>query len=139
LVDAQRVKRLALINTEIPGHRPPWIQLYQFLMRVPGAPLIFRQLLRSDLFLRSGMGFGGCFCNLDLINGDFRDRFVTPYVRSAQKTAGMGRYLVGLQWKVVDELAQRHAELRMPVLLVWGQEDPTFPIDRAREMVAQLP
>jgi pimeloyl-ACP methyl ester carboxylesterase len=33
LADSARVENLALINTEMPGHRPPWIPLYQFLMR----------------------------------------------------------------------------------------------------------
>jgi pimeloyl-ACP methyl ester carboxylesterase len=138
LADPQRVERLVLINTEIPGHRPPWIVPYQYLMRLPGSRLMFRQLMRSRAFLRSGMGFGGCFSDLDLIDGDFHARFVAPYVSSAEKTAGMARYLVGLHWNIVDALAQRHAELRMPVLLVWGEDDPTFPIDRARGMIPQF-
>jgi pimeloyl-ACP methyl ester carboxylesterase len=138
LADPQRVERLVLINTEIPGHRPPWIVPYQYLMRLPGSPLVFRQLMRSRAFLRSGMGFGGCFSNLDLIDGEFRERFVEPYVASAHKTEGMARYLVGLHWNIVDGLERRHAELRMPVLLVWGEDDPTFPIARARAMIPQF-
>ena len=138
LADPGRVERLVLINTEIPGHRPPWIVPYQYLMRIPGSPLAFRQLMRSRAFLRSGMGFGGCFSNLDLIDGEFRERFVEPYVHSAHKTDGMARYLVGLHWDVVDGLAVRHGELRMPVLLVWGEDDPTFPIERARAMIPQF-
>lgn len=139
LMDPQRIKRLIMINTEIPGHRPPWVQLYQFLMRVPGTPSLFRLLLASRLFIRSGMGFGGCFSNLDLIDGDFRERFINVYVRSAKKTESMGRYLTGLKWPIVDDLARRHAELKMPVLLIWGEDDPTFPVERARQMLPQFP
>ena len=139
LADPQRMQRLVMINTEIPGHRPPWIPLYQWLMRLPGSQLSFRQLLRSRAFLRSGMAFGGCFCDLSLIDGEFRERFVTPYVRSARATEGMARYLVGLHWDTVDGLAQRHAEIRMPVMLLWGEDDPTFPVERARAMAPQLP
>jgi len=139
LVDGARLDRLALINTEIPGHRPPWIPLYQWLMRaIPGAPLFFRQLLRSGAFVRSGMGFGGCFYDLALIEGEFREQFITPYIESARRTDGMARYLTGLYWDSVDALRQRHAELRMPVLLVWGEDDPTFPIALAREMAEQF-
>src|SRR5689334_3895246 len=36
LVDGARVARLVLTNTEIPGHRPPWIPMYQALAAVPG-------------------------------------------------------------------------------------------------------
>jgi hypothetical protein len=42
----------------MPRHRPPWIPLYQFLMRLPGTPAVFGLLLSSDAFLRSPMGFG---------------------------------------------------------------------------------
>src|SRR5690349_24264060 len=56
-----RVRALAIINSEIPEHRPPWIQLYQMLMYLPGTLAGFKLLLRSRTFLRSGMGFGGCF------------------------------------------------------------------------------
>ena len=139
LIDRARVERLVLINTEIPGHRPPWIPLYQHLMRgLPGSPAVFRLLLRSRLFLRSGMGFGGCFKNLNLIDGDFHTHFIAPYIASAKRTDGMRRYLAGLYWDTVDAFQQRHAELRMPVLLLWGEDDPTFPAPLAREMATQI-
>ena len=139
LVDGARVDRLVLINTEMPGHRPPWIRLYQWHIRlIPGAPLLLRQLLRSNAFVRSGMGFGGCFHDLALIEGEFREQFITPYIESARRTDGMARYLTGLHWNTVDGLRQKHAELRMPVMLVWGEDDPTFPIALAREMALQF-
>jgi 3-oxoadipate enol-lactonase len=39
----------------------------------------------------------------------------------------------------VDALRGRHAELAMPVLLLWGEDDPTFPVALAREMARQIP
>lgn len=87
LIDGSRMDKLAIINTEMPGHRPPWIRLYQRLLCLPGAALIFR--------------------------------------------------LIGIPWDVVDALGQRHAELHMPVLLIWGEDDPTFPIALARDMAKQ--
>ena len=134
-----RVEKLALVNTEIPRHRPPWIPLYQALMRVPGSLAAFRLLLRSRAFLRSPMGFGGCFCDLDLLEGDFRAHVVEPLVRSPLRRDGMRRYLIGAKWEPVDALERDHARLAMPVRLVWGADDPTFPVALAREMVKQLP
>lgn len=140
LMDSARVERLVMINTEIPGHRPPWIPFYQMLMRqLPWAPATFRVLLRSRVFLRSPMGFGGCFNDLSLIDGDFHANFVAPYIASARRTDGMRRYLSDLYWEPVDAFRQRHAELRMPVLLLWGEDDPTFPQALAREMAKQIP
>lgn len=140
LMDLARVDKLALINTEMPGHRPPYIQLYQWQMRLlPGATFVFRWLLRLRLFVRSRMAFGGAFHDLDLLDGEFGGQFISSYIHSAQRTDGMVRYLMGIPWDVVDALAQRHAELRWPVLLVWGEDDPTFPIALARKMTMQFP
>ena len=61
LEDGTRIDRLILINTEMPRHRPPWIPLYQFLMQLPGTLTVFGLLLQSKAYLRSPMGFGGCF------------------------------------------------------------------------------
>ena len=139
LEDGARIERLALINTEIPRHRPPWIPLYQFLMRVPGALPAFTVLLRSRVFLRSGMGFGGCFTDLRLIEGDFHEQVVEPLLRSAVRRDGMRRYLLGAMWEPVDALERDHARIAMPVRLIWGADDPTFPVEQARRMVRQLP
>lgn len=138
-IDDPRVERLILINTEIPSHRPPWIPLYQFLMKLPGTQSAFGLLLRSRWFLRSGMGFGGCFADLALIDGPFTEHVVAPLLHSPARMDGMAHYLTGLTWEPVDALATGHARLRMPVLLVWGADDPTFPVALAREMVRQIP
>ena len=139
LIDGKRIDELVLINTEIPGHRPPWIPLYQFLMRLPGATAAFGVLLRSQTFLRSGMGFGGCFVDMRLIEGDFARHVIQPLLQSSRRMEGLSSYLRGAMWGPVDALAQDHARLTMPVQLIWGADDPTFPIDLARAMVRQLP
>ena len=137
--DAARVEKLALINTEMPNHRPPWIPLYQFLMRSPVTPTAFKLLLRSDVFLRSRMGFGGCFNDMSLIEGDFREHVIEPLIRSPKRRDGMRRYLLGAKWEPVDALARGHASLEMPVRLIWGADDRTFPVELARKMVPQFP
>ena len=139
LEDVARVDKLVLINTEMPRHRPPWIPFYQFLMRLPGTLTAFGLLLRSDLYLRSAMGFGGCFTDMRLIDGDFHAQVVEPLLRSPLRMEGMRRYLRGATWGPVDALEREHARLTMPVQLVWGADDPTFPLALAREMATQFP
>ncbi len=138
IADRARVEKLLLINTEIPGHRPPWIPQYQFLMRLPGTLAAFSLLLRSRTFLRSGMGFGGCFCDLSLIESEFHEHVVLPLLREPRRMQGMRSYLRGAKWPPVDALLHEHAKLDMPVKLIWGAEDPTFPLADARAMVRQF-
>jgi pimeloyl-ACP methyl ester carboxylesterase len=138
LIDPARARRLVLLNTEIPGHRPPFIPLFQRTLGLPGSRLAMRALLASRTLRRSAMGFGGCFVDLDLLDGDFHDGSVAPLLASPRRLEGARRYLAGIDWQLVDGLAQRHREIEAPVLFVWGEDDPTFPIGRARAMPAQL-
>ncbi len=134
-----RVDHLLIINSEIPGHRPPYIPMYQFFMRFPGTPVAFRALLRSQMFLRSGMGFGGCFNDISLIENDFREQVIDPVLHSDAKLEGLRRFLIGARWDPVDALKQDHSRLTMPTRLIWAVDDPTFPIELARAMVVQFP
>ena len=138
LIVGARVRRLVMINTEIPGHRPPWIQTFQKLVHLPGATGSLRLMLRSRRFRRSGMGFGGCFVDMSKIEGEFHEGFVAPLIGSSRAMAGQVRYLRGIDWELVDGLAARHREIAARVLMLWGTEDPTFPLERGREMVPQL-
>ena len=138
LIDTARVRRLVLLNTEIPGHRPPFIRFFQRTMRLPGSRFAMRALLRSRMLRRSPMGFGGCFVDLGLLDGEFQRGSIEPLLASATRLEGSRRYLFGIDWQLVDGLAQRHKEIAAPVLLVWGEDDPTFPIERARGMVPQF-
>jgi haloalkane dehalogenase len=139
LVDGGRLKRLAIIDTEIPGHRPPWIPLYRLLMALPGANFMFRQVVRSRWFVHSSLGFGPCFYDPTLLDGEFTRLVIDPIIGSPRRMAGHIRSLRGIDWSVVDGLAETHQRIRIPVLLVWGDEDSTFPVALAREMAAQFP
>jgi pimeloyl-ACP methyl ester carboxylesterase len=139
LLDGARVSRLVLTNTEIPGHRPPWIPLYQSLAHVPGYGAVMQQVLRWRAFRRSPMAFGGCFHDLGHLDGEFHRRYVEPLITSSARIDGVMQFLREMKFSRLDEFASLHARLTMPTLFVWGANDPTFPEQRAREMVGQFP
>jgi len=139
LLEPGRVTRLMLMNTEIPGHRPPWIPLYQRLATLPGSGFVLRRMLASRRVRRSAMGFGGCFVNLDLIDGEFAELFVAPLLSSADRLASMVRFLVNMKFERLDRFRELHGKLSMPVGFLWAAADPTFPEETARAMAAQFP
>ncbi|HLY37916.1 MAG TPA: alpha/beta hydrolase [Candidatus Binatia bacterium] len=139
LLDPRRVLRLVLTNTEIPGHRPPWIPTYQVLAQLPGTALVFAQLLKLSAFRRSSLGFGGCFHDLGHLDGPFHARFVEPLLHAPGRLDGAMRFLREMKFARLDEFARLHRELTMPTLFVWGADDPTFPEPRARAMLPQFP
>jgi haloalkane dehalogenase len=139
LLDPARVTHLALMNTEIPGHRPPWIPLYQRLVRLPGSRFVLGRLLASRGFRRSAMGFGGCFENLDLIDGEFTELFLAPILSSPERLASMFQFLMQMKFERLDRFRELHGKLSMPVAFLWGAADPTFPEATARAMASQFP
>jgi haloalkane dehalogenase len=139
LVDQARTSRLVLTNTEIPFHRPPWVPMYQALARVPGFGPVMQTTLGFRAFRRSPMAFGGCFYDLDRLDGDFHTRYVEPLLTSADRLEGTFKFLRRMNFTRLDEFRELHASLTMPTAFIWGADDPTFPIARARDMAAQFP
>jgi pimeloyl-ACP methyl ester carboxylesterase len=139
LADPERVARLALFNTEIPGHRPPWIPLYVHLAHLPGAAAGFAALMRSQRFLRSPLGMGEFYSDARLFDDpDSLGPYVEPLLRSRARMAGVLAYLRGAEWDVVDRFEQDHARIRAATLFLWGEDDRTFPVARAVPMSAQM-
>lgn len=138
LIDRERVTHLVLTNTEIPGHRPPWIPTYQALAHVPGFGHVLRRLIKMPGFLKSSLAFGGCFHDAQRIDGEFRERFVMPLTASSANLDGALRFLRCMKFARLDEFRDLHAELTMPTLFIWGADDPTFPEPHARVMADQF-
>ncbi len=139
LLDLGRITHLVLMNTEMPGHRPPWIPLYQRFVRLPGSSAALRLMLGSRALRRSAMGFRGCLQNLDLIDGEFADLFLSPLLSSPERLALMSRFLTSMKFERLDRFRELHGRLSMPVSFVWAAADPTFPEGTARAMTSQFP
>ena len=138
LIDAARVKRLALINTEMPFHRPSWVVPFQVMSHMPGSNATFRALLSSRSYRRAPIGLGNVFLDRSLLDGEFHELFIAPEIALRDRMEGQIRYLQGIDWKLVDEMSTLHATIEAPVVLIWGEEDRVFPIERARAMVSQF-
>jgi pimeloyl-ACP methyl ester carboxylesterase len=139
LLEPERITHLALMNTEMPGHRPPWIPVYQRLARLPGSSVVLRRMLASRRVRRSAMGFGGCFEDLDLIDGEFTEQFLSPLLSSRDRLSSMVQFLVSMKFERLDRFVELHGRLSMPVAFLWGAADPTFPEEAARAMASQFP
>jgi pimeloyl-ACP methyl ester carboxylesterase len=137
LIDPDRVKSMVLIGTEIPGHRPPFIP---FLQRIsnPRMTAGFTLALRSRRLLRSKMLFGGCFWNHDLIYGEFHETHIAPVLADDRRIRGLTHFLLGIDWELLDSLADAHRQITAPTLLLWGEQDTVFPVEQARPMAEQL-
>lgn len=142
LVALQRsdvVEKLALINTEIPHHRPPWIPLYQWSARLPLAKPVFRQLLNNRRFIQSSMGLRQFYFDKKMLDDECNvGPYISPLVNSKKRLAGMLGYLGGIDWDIVDGMATEHRNINAAVLFLWGENDRTFPVQLGEQMVHQF-
>lgn len=128
-----RVWGLVMGNTEIPGHHA-WLVVAFGLVGKIGGPGLFARLLASRTFRRSYFCFGSCFGDPRVAEGAFLDRFVTPLIESRDRLRGQLRLLAGFDWRDVDGLEETHARIAAPVQMIWGEDDPYFPLEKARAM-----
>src|SRR5207247_4370518 len=94
--------------------------------------------LGSRAFRHSSLGYGGCFADRSLIDGAFHQLFVAPLIERPRALEGELRRLRGIQWPVVDRLDEVQARIAAPVKLIWGAEDPTFPLECVRRLAFPL-
>jgi len=129
---------LSMGNTEIPGHRPKLVELYALLAKIPGGGAALSLAMRSRTVRRSALGYGGCFHDMELLDGDFHGLFVEPLLLDKRALAGQMRLVYGLDFAVIDELDRTHARIDAPVQMLWGVDDPFFPLAKARTMLHQF-
>jgi pimeloyl-ACP methyl ester carboxylesterase len=138
-LEPERVTRLLLTNTEIPNHRPPTVWFYQRLANVPGSSYVFQGMLATPLWRKSHFGLGGCFQNPDIVEGEFFSAYLAPLLESRERMVRALKFLVLMNLSRVDEFTELHKKLTMPTAFVWGEDDPTFEVESAREMAKQFP
>ena len=133
------IEKLALINTEIPNHRPPFISMHQFLAKLPLSNFIFRSLLKVGFIVRSPLLLNQFFYDKSLLKvSENLNEYVIPLKYSKDRMFGMLEYLKGIEWNVVDNFKDTHSYIKASTLFVWGENDKTFPIKLAKEMVNQF-
>lgn len=132
----RRCSALVFGNSEIAGYRPPLLQALVTLLKMPGGAWLLPRALRLKVMRHSNFGFGGCFGDKSLIDGEFSELFIKPLFLSHEGQLGLAR---DFDWGVLDRLEATHKEITAPVHMLWGEGDPWFPVGRARAMKSQFP
>ncbi|MDB4975268.1 MAG: putative hydrolase [Myxococcaceae bacterium] len=136
--DDPRVAALVLGNTELPGTVASVIHVLQWAIRLPGGAALLTNAMRLRFVRRSPLGFGGCFADLQKLDGAFHDLFVAPLLQSKEHAHEVLELLRTLDTKLFDQLPAMHARIQAPTLLIWGGADPIFPLALARQMLPQF-
>jgi pimeloyl-ACP methyl ester carboxylesterase len=112
--------------------------MYARLARLPFTARIVRAMMRLRFVRTSAIGFGGVFRDPSYAEGEFGRFFVQPLLDSAAHMEEALCLMKSLDFAIVDGLPDVHRRIRAPTRLIWGTEDPFFPIHLARSVVGQF-
>lgn len=134
-----RVRAMGLIDTEQPAGLTLLFRQFLLAGRLPGFDTAFGRLVGARRLRRSPLVLGGAFHDRALLDGQFDEFFLQPLHRDPVRRRAAVRLLKSFDARLVRELAAVHARIGVPVQLVWGADDPFFPVARAASMVATFP
>lgn len=136
----ERVSRLVLANTEVPGHKPLFVRFLQRLARLPGSLGIIRMNFTSKGIAKSKLGFGLAFASLKTFDFDeFYETLVAPNARSDASLRSVRKFLLDFDFADVDACEARYDALKMPKYLLWGEDDRIFPLEQGWRLRDMLP
>lgn len=139
MVGDSRLRAMALVNTEQPQGLNWRFRQFLSMSKFPGfmnllAWAAMKPGLRKNKFL-----LGDCFIDRSLLNGEFEEFFLAPLQQNLDLRWAAGQLLRSFKESYVTELHEIHNRLNVPVQLVWGEQDPFFPIAWAKEMASTFP
>jgi pimeloyl-ACP methyl ester carboxylesterase len=139
VTDDRRLRALALIDTEQSTGISWKFRTFLAGRRIPGFGAALGWLAGRPRLRRSRLVLGDAFADPSLLDGEFDEFFLQPLHNSAAHRRAAIRLLRSFDYQLVNELSALHRRIEVPVVLVWGEQDKFFPVDRARAMVAEFP
>lgn len=131
-----RLRALGLIDTEQPQGLSWRFRQFLAARHLPGFGAGLAWLVGRHRLRRSRFVLGGAFADASLLDGEFDELFLQPLRSSPAHLEAAVRLLRSFERRHVGDLAEVHRRIDVPVQLVWGDQDPFFPVGRAHDMVA---
>lgn len=124
---------LVLVSgTVLPQRLPRFMRL----ARIPGLGELFLLATPPRMALRKGIQ--GIVHDPDTVDREEVETYREP-LRSLRRRRAILRAARQVSPQAAERLSQRLADLRFPVLLVWGAEDRIVPVEAGRRLEAALP
>ena len=134
-----RLRAMGLIDTEQPQGLTWRFRQFLIARRLPGFGAALAWLLSHPRLRRSPLVLGGAFTDPSLLDGEFDEFFLQPLYRDAKRRDAAVKLLDSFDEQHVRQLGALHARIGVPVKLVWGDQDPFFPAERAKAMTRTFP
>ncbi len=138
MVGDPRLRSVGLVNTEPP--EPGWrFRSFIAARHLPGFAAGLGFAAGRPRLRRIRLVLGDAFADRSLLEGEFDEFFLQPLAQIPARRLAATKLLRSFDMAHVRELASIHPRIDVPVQLVWGDQDPFFPVAGAREMVGTFP
>ena len=140
--EGAKIANLILLNTDIPGRRPPCLPLYRLMFSSQFGRRLLNMSLVQKYVVPSNLMLGLTFKDMTVIDKEFIQLFVKPMSSQPKYFEGLGKYLRGFNLKEVDMFDKQqgvHQLISAPVHMIWGENDPVFPLPYAQKMAKNIP
>jgi pimeloyl-ACP methyl ester carboxylesterase len=134
-----RVRAWALLDTEQPQGLTWRFRSFLLARHMPGFATALPRVLAAGRLRRNPLVLGGAFADTALLDGEFDELFLRPIVQDPDRRRAAVELLDSFDTGMVRDLPALHARIDAPVLLVWGRDDPFFPVGRAEAMAGTFP
>lgn len=133
-----RVRRLVLTNCDALEAFPPKLfRPLQYASHVPGFTSFVAHALRFDRVRRLPFTFG--WLSKQNLSRETLDQYVQDFVANPPIRRDAKKMLQAVRPDYTIEAASSFPHYEKPVLLLWGREDPIFPIEHAERLADLFP
>jgi hypothetical protein len=106
--------------------------------RIPGFGAGLGWVAGQPRLRRNRLVLGDAFVDRSLLDGEFDEFFLKPLNQSPAHRNAAIQLLKSFDYQHVRDLREVHRRISVPVQLVWGEHDRFFPVNWAREMLADF-
>ncbi|MEI7619683.1 MAG: alpha/beta hydrolase [Actinomycetota bacterium] len=133
-----RLRALGLLDTEQSTGLSWKFKSFIAGRRIPGFGAGLGWVAGQPRLRRNRLVLGDAFVDRSLLDGEFDEFFLKPLNQSPAHRNAAIQLLKSFDYQHVRDLREVHRRISVPVQLVWGEHDRFFPVNWAREMLADF-
>jgi pimeloyl-ACP methyl ester carboxylesterase len=134
-----KLRAMGLINTE-PSTGVSWrFNSFISASRLPFFGAGLGWAAGKKRLRRNGFVLGDAFADRSLLDGEFDEFFLQPLHTDRRLRKAADRIVKSFDKDFVTQLDTIHRHIEVPVMLVWGDQDPFFPLAKAEAMLPSFP
>jgi pimeloyl-ACP methyl ester carboxylesterase len=138
LADDARVHGWGLIATEQPPKAHWRFASFLRIRHVPRFETPLAIVANQRRLRRNKFVLGDVFGNRDLLDGEFEEFTLRPLKDDPDRRWAAGEFGRNFDLGLFASLTECHRRMKAPVQLVWGANDPFFPVERTRTMMSEF-